>query len=255
MKEHSLIIGGTSGIGRVLVNMLSDEQHAVSVVAKQSAPEKDLKLKNVQYWIKDINDKRAVFSCIDDITDKVGLINNLFFFQRFRGEGDDWAGEIETTLTATKNIIDYIKNKFAKDGNRSIVVVSSIADTLVAEEQPVSYHVSKAGLKQLVRYYAAVLGPMGIRINSVSPGVILKDEAKDFYNKNSQLLNLYKDIIPLKRMGNSEDVVNAMIYLSSEKAAYITGQNIIIDGGLSLIWQESLSRKLTQNEINIVRKE
>jgi NAD(P)-dependent dehydrogenase (short-subunit alcohol dehydrogenase family) len=81
----------------------------------------------------------------------------------------------------------------------------------------------------------------------------MKEEAMDFYKKNSQLLDLYRDIIPLKRMGTSEDVVNAMIYLCSEKAAYITGQNIIIDGGLSLIWQESLSRKLTQKEINIVR--
>ncbi len=253
VKEHSLIIGGTSGIGRVLVNALSKEKQIVSVIANQPANEKDENLESVLYLIADITDKQAVLSCVDNVVEKNGLLNNLFFFQRFRGEGDDWSGEIETSLTATKNIIDYSKTKFVNTGNKSIVVVGSIANTLIAEEQPVSYHVAKAGLNQLVRFYATVIGPSGIRINSVSPGVIMKEEAIDFYKKNSQLLDLYRDIIPLKRMGKSEDVVNTMIYLCSEKAAYITGQNIIIDGGLSLIWQESLSRKLTQKKLKIVR--
>lgn len=96
----------------------------------------------------------------------------------------------------------------------------------------------------MVRYYAVTLGPRRIRVNSVSPGTVLKDESKDFYLKNEQLYNLYKGIIPLGRMGTAEEVANVVAFLCSSKASFITGQNIVVDGGLSLIWQETLARKV-----------
>ncbi len=175
-------------------------------------PMKRAKIRKRFISIADITDKQAVLSCVDNVVEKNGLLNNCLF-PAISWRGDDWSGEIETSLTATKNIIDYSKTKFVNTGNKSIVVVGSIANTLIAEEQPVSYHVAKAGLNQLVRFYATVIGPSGIRINSVSPGVIMKEEAIDFYKKNSQLLDLYRDIIPLKRMGNSEDVVNTRSFM------------------------------------------
>jgi NAD(P)-dependent dehydrogenase (short-subunit alcohol dehydrogenase family) len=58
-------------------------------------------------------------------------------------------------------------------------------------------------------------------------------------------MNLYKTIIPLARMGTSEEVANVIAFLCSHKASFVTGQNIVVDGGLSLIWQETLARRLS----------
>jgi len=138
---------------------------------------------------------------------------------------------------------------FSDDGqSNSIVLVSSIADRYVAPEQSLGYHLAKAGFSQLARYYALELGPLGIRVNSVSPCVVAKDEAREFYDKNEWLVDRYKKFIPLGRMGKPEDIVNAIMFLAGEQASYITGQNIVVDGGLTLRSHESLIRDLPREE-------
>ena len=108
----------------------------------------------------------------------LGPLTGLVFLQRFRGEGDAWVGELQTSLSATRFLIDHLAGDFRADGQGAIVVVASNAARYVACEQPVGYHVVKAGLVQLVRYYAATLGRKGIRVNAVSPCAILKEESK-----------------------------------------------------------------------------
>ena len=181
-------------------------------------------------------------------------MNSIVFSHRYRGHDDDWAGELQLSLTATKNIIDYLADKFTDDGG-SIVIIGSIASYLIAEEQPLSYHVGKACINQMIRYYAVKLGPRGIRFNCISSGTILKDESKDFYLKNEKLYNLYKSLSPLNRMGTSEDIANAAVFLSSAKASFINGTNLVVDGGISLRGHESLARKLSSlNDLKVTRE-
>lgn len=94
----------------------------------------------------------------------------------------------------------------------------------------------------MARYYALVLGPMGIRVNSVSPWVVAKDEGKEFYDKNKWLVDSFSRLIPLGRMGKPQDIAIPIMFLASEQASYIIGQNIAIDGGLTLRSHESLIR-------------
>lgn len=243
IKKHFLIIGGTRGIGKQIVKTIAQDNHIVSVIGR-NIPNEFYKFSNVFYYSCDITNLTKIKNIILDIIKKKGKISHLIFCQRYRGAGDDWQGEFETSLTATKNIIEFTINKFDNTKERSIVLISSIISRFISLEQPVSYHIGKAGINALTCYYAVTLGQKGIRVNSVLPGTTLKDESKEFYLKNKPLQKLYKQIVPLGRMGTSQDVANVVSFLCSEKSSFITGQNIIVDGGLFLQNHEYLSRNL-----------
>lgn len=253
-KEHFLIIGGTKGIGRALVRTFAGKSRVISVIGRASISEEDKNLPGVRYWSVDLTDKQRLLVVLSDILNKSGKLSHLVFLQRYRDGGDDWLGEIEVSLTATKEIIEHLADEFSGNDENSIVIVGSIADRLVFEEQPVSYHVAKAGLNQMARYFAVALGPKGIRVNCVLPGTVLKDESKDFYLRNEEIHNLYKKIIPLGRMGTSEEVAGVIDFLCSKAGAFVTGQSIIVDGGLSLQGHESLARRLSSlNHLKVTR--
>src|SRR4030067_2762347 len=244
-RMHSLIIGGTRGIARALVKSWSEDGHFLSIIGRSQPAEEDRQLSNVHYWSVDLLDSERLMTVLAEIIRQNGRLNNLVFFQRYRGEGDYWAGEIELNLTVTKKVIERLVDEFDGAGEKSVVIISSLDSHFILDEVPVSYHVAKAGQNHLVRYYAVKLASQGIRVNAVSPAIIMKEEAKDFYFQNEKLHSLYKTITPLGRMGRTEDIANAIAFLCSEKASFITGQNIVVDGGLSLQSQQSLARKLT----------
>ncbi len=254
-KKHTLIIGGTRGMGRALVKTLAESGHTLSVIGRRQPSEEDRTIANVYYWVVDLLDLEKLSQTLTDIISQYGKLNNLVFFQQYRGQEDDWTGEIETSLTATKNVIETLAEQFEDNNESSIVIVSSIAGQFIALEQPLSYHVAKAGINQMVRFYAVNLGSKGIRVNSVASGTMLKEESKDFYLQNEELHNLYKSIIPLGRMGTSQELANVITFLCSPQASFITGQNLVVDGGISLQWHESLARKLTPlTNLNVSRK-
>ncbi len=141
--------------------------------------------------------------------------------------------------------MDYLTPHFAPEGDKGIVMVSSVFSKQVGEGQLASYHVAKAGLDQLMRYYAVNLGSKSIRSNGVTPFTFLKEESKSFYLSNLPLTEMYANIIPLRRMATTEDSANAINFLCSPSASFLTGQNITVDGGLSLVWPETLARRLS----------
>src|SRR3989344_2520254 len=242
-KIHTLVIGATRGLGREIVKTLHSEGHLISAVGRHLV--KNSKTPGVSYLLTDLTDSQKLAKTLDAIVKQNGKLNNLVFCQRFRGDGkDNWQGEISITLAVTKNIIEQLKDQFRKDSDKSIVAISSIINKYIALEQPVSYHVAKSGLIQLVRYYAVILGPLGIRVNSVSPGTFVKEESREFYENNKKLQGLYKKITPLGRMNTSADIANVVSFLVNPKSSFITGQNIIVDGGISLHSHETLARSL-----------
>lgn len=240
---HSVVIGGTRGIGRALVRAFSAAGHTVSVVGKRSPAAADLHLLGVRHWTVDILDPDALTAALADIVADHGKLVNLVLLQRYRAQDDDWSGELATSLTASRNIIDLLSDRFKDRSNCSIVIGSSIASSSIAPNQPLSYHVGKAGLEQMVRYYAVSLGPMGIRVNGIAPCTVLKEESRDFYLHNVALLDLYRRIVPLGRMGTAEEVAQCVAYLCGPGASFITGQTIVVDGGMSLRTQESVARE------------
>ena len=247
-ERHFLVVGGTRGTGRVLVrHLLEVEGNCVSVLGRSSGG--DIQAPRMTHHAVDVANRGGLLSCLDKAVEIYGKFTCVIFLQRQRAKKGEFDIELTVALSATKNAIDHLVDRrlFSTDGqSNSIVLVSSIADRYVAPEQSLGYHLGKAGISQLARYYALALGPMGIRVNSVSPCVVAKDEAKEFYDKNEWLVDRFNKFIPLGRMGRPQDIVNVIMFLAGEQASYITGQNIVVDGGLTLRSHESLVRDFSQ---------
>ena len=133
--------------------------------------------------------------------------------------------------------------KFSSADN-SIVFVSSVFGEYVGEGQALSYHLGKAGMNSLMRFYAVSLGKKGVRTNAVTPFTFIKEESKDFYNSQTELLNMYKEIVPLGRIGSVDEISDVILFLCGNQSRYVNGQNIYIDGGLSIVWPESIAKSV-----------
>jgi NAD(P)-dependent dehydrogenase (short-subunit alcohol dehydrogenase family) len=244
MASHTLLIGGTKGLGRVVARQLSRRGDSISVFGRTEMSIDDQTTSLIDSYQVDITDSADVTSTVAALVAKRGPLNYCVFLQRYRGKDDDWVGEIQTTLTATKRIVEIIMPHMALDGDKALLMVSSVFAKYIGDSQPASYHVAKAGLEQLMRFYALNLGPKGIRCNVVTPFTYLKEESKKFYLDNKKIMDVYEGVIPLQRMASAEDSANAIQYLCSEQASFISGQNLVVDGGLSLVWPETVARRM-----------
>lgn len=242
---HTLIIGGTRGLGREVVRLLSSSGHTVTVIGRREPVAVDRDIPNTKFHIADLADLTGFKATLAEIVKIRGKLSYLVFCQRYRGKDDDWQGELDITLTATKVAVEALQDEFTDKDDKGIVMVSSVFGDYIGEGQAISYHISKAGLNQMMRFYAVNLGRKGIRVNGVTPFTFLKEESKDFYLNNRPLHDLYCNMIPLGRMPTSEDSAKIINFLCSSQAGFINGQNIYVDGGLSLVWPETLARKLT----------
>jgi NAD(P)-dependent dehydrogenase (short-subunit alcohol dehydrogenase family) len=238
-----IVFGGTRGIGRAVAKLLAREGNQVVVVGRREPAPGSLD-PAIQVVTGDFTEPAPLAEKLRRVIREHGKIRGMVFTQRFRGSSDPWQGEFQVTLSATKYLIEDLQDEFDGNGKGAIVVVGSNAAQFVAREQPLSYHVAKAGLVQLVRYFAATLGSKSIRVNAVSPCTILKEESRAFYLGNERLSELYRRITPLGRMGTAEEVAEAVAFLCGPRASFITGQELTVDGGLSLALHDSLARAL-----------
>jgi len=223
----SLIIGGTRGIGLVVRDHLLNRGDLVYTVSRSKTDEK--------YHINcDISKDCSV------ISDKVDSIDNVIFMHRYRG--NDWNDEFDITVKGVDNVVKSIVSKLTK--NSSIVILSSNASHFVLNEQSAQYHSSRAALEGLMRYYAVMYGPKMIRCNCILPSTIIKPENEEFFLKNNNIREMIERITPLGRMGSSEDIANVIDFLCSDKSSFITGNLFYVDGGLSMVGQESIARNL-----------
>ncbi|MGO1470797.1 MAG: SDR family oxidoreductase, partial [Tissierella sp.] len=130
----------------------------------------------------------------------------------------------KSIFVSTKEIMPYME----ENGGR-IVITSSITGNRVGNPKLAHYSAAKAGINGFMRTAALELASMGITINAVEPGNIMtpgmKSSLGDEYIKNQE------SIIPLKKLGDPEDIAHTIMFLASDEASYITGQSIVVDGG------------------------
>lgn len=146
-----------------------------------------------------------------------------------------WDKTMHLNLRATFFMVQaFATHRVAKGGGGSVVIVSS-TNGFQAETDSVAYDTSKGGLVMMTRSLAVSLAPHGIRVNGIAPGLIRTPLTKTWMETRADdLLKHYEKKILLGHVGESSDCAGAAVFLSSSAARYITGEIIVIDGGLTI---------------------
>jgi 3-oxoacyl-[acyl-carrier protein] reductase len=237
--KNILVTGGTRGIGRQIVEVLSAAGSNVSFTyagSAQIAREMENTLPNVKGYELKLGSElvdRQLEEIVSEHKILHGLVNNAGItndgFMLIQKE-ENWKSVLDVNLMGSYKVTKAFLPALLKQKDKaSIVFVSSVAG-IVGVAGQTNYSVSKSGLIALTKSLSKELAPKKIRVNAVSPGYITSDMT-DKLNEN--LREQFKQNVPLRRFGNPEEIANVVEFLLSDKASYITAQNIVVDGGLT----------------------
>lgn len=242
LKDKVIIVTGGSGlIGKEIVKDL--KQKGAIVINADISVETDLQNRTIN---TNITSEESVIQTIESVVKHFGkidgLVNNAYPKTKDWGTKfedityDSWRQNVDmqmnTTFLFTQKIIpELLKTKGAIVNITSIYGVvgndfTIYENTSIGTAAP--YAAIKGGIINFTRYLASYYGRQGIRVNCVSPGGI-------FDHQDPNFVSAYEKKVPLKRMGNPEDIAPSVSFLLSEEARYITGQNLIVDGGWTIV--------------------
>ena len=243
LKDKIIVITGGNGLlGRDIIKRLKSE--GAFCINLEINHETNEDLSNINC---DITNENVIDKTIAMIINKYGRIDGLVnnAYPRTKDWGlkfeeiplDSWKKNIDMQLNSYFYLTQKISDQMVIKKSGNIVNIASIYGLVGPDftvyngtnmTMPAAYSVIKGGLVNFTRYLASYLGSHQIRVNTVSPGGI-------FDNQNEIFVNNYNNKVPMRRMGIPSDISPSVAFLLSDEASYITGQNLIIDGGWTAI--------------------
>ena len=244
--QVALVTGGSRGIGKAIVLALAREGAKVAFVYRGSqAAARELETDVIaaggtaKAWQGDVSDPEAAkaitagviaeWGRLDILVNNAGVIKDGLFV---RMDDAAWKTVLATNLDGTfyfcreAAVQMQLKQRYGR-----IINVSSIAADHVNVGQA-NYSASKGAVNSLTRALAVELGSRGVTVNAVAPGFIETDMSEAVRNKAGDFIA--KKLVPLRRLGKPEDIAGVVVFLAGPAGAYVTGQVITVDGGLSL---------------------
>jgi NAD(P)-dependent dehydrogenase (short-subunit alcohol dehydrogenase family) len=237
--EVAVITGGAGILGPRFAEALARRGAKVAVLDRKPGTGRE------RAWQVDISDRAALERVKREVEDALGPVSVLvnaaatktegFFepFERYRLA--DWEEVMRTNCTGAMLAAQLFGASMAQAGRGSIINILSIYGIVAPDQRiyegstintPAVYSASKAALWGLTRYLATYWAARNVRVNAVTPGGVFNDHGEPF-------LGRYSARVPLGRMAQADEISGAVVFLASRASSYVTGQNIVVDGGLS----------------------
>jgi 3-oxoacyl-[acyl-carrier protein] reductase len=240
----AIITGGSRGIGRACVLAFAQAGAKIIFTYNKSVEEANALTAEVekigttclslQIDVRDYNQCRSViekaleqFKEIDILINNAGITKDKALLMMTL---DDWKDVIDTNLSGTFNMTRAAITTLLKQKKGCIINMSSISG-IVGLARQTNYSASKAGIIGFSKALAKEVAPYNIRVNAVCPGFINTEIVSSLHeNIKKEILNT----IPVKRIGEAKEVADLCVFLASDKASYITGEAVKVDGGLAI---------------------
>jgi 3-oxoacyl-[acyl-carrier protein] reductase len=240
-----IVTGGSRGIGRAIVEIFSAEgadvtflfrgntAAAAEVIATGRAAGRPITAEQV-----DVRDAQGCTEAVERVAERCGhidvLVNNAGLVRDsllgFLGE-DDVRTVLETNVGGVFNMTRAVVTHMIARRAGKIINISSVAGEKGGRGQT-NYAASKGAINAFTRALAVELASRGVTVNAIAPGFIATDMSAAIRNKAGDLIE--KKMIPMRRIGQPEDIAKVAVFLASDDSAYMTGQVLTVDGGLSL---------------------
>ena len=251
MTKEIIITGAAGFLGSKFSKFFADTDYKVIGIDKNEKKLKLIESENIVTICADITNEKEVSQIHNFLKKKYnicGLINNAAIdavpsktsLKNLRYPSlDTWNIEINVSIIGTFLMTKYFGELMIKKKNGSIINIGSDLSFIVPNQKiykssyknyikPVTYSVIKHGMLGLTKYFASLYGKSNVRVNMISPGPIKNNQSK-------KLLNELKNIIPMERLADPKEILGLLYFLTSSESSYITGQNILIDGGRTII--------------------
>jgi 3-oxoacyl-[acyl-carrier protein] reductase len=241
-SKVAIITGGSRGIGKSICESFAQNGCNVAFTYNNSKESAESLVKELngsgikaKAYKSDASNFDDATKLVEDVLDDFGkidiLVNNAGIKKDnllMRMEKSDFDFVINTNLSSVFNLTKASIKTFLKQRNGSIINISSVVGVKGNAGQS-NYSASKAGIIGFSKSIALELGSRNIRSNVIAPGFIETDMTNSL---SEDVINSWKESIPLKRGGNPSDVGNACVFLASDLSSYITGQTLHVDGGM-----------------------
>lgn len=239
LKDKSVIVtGGSKGIGRGIATVFAKHGAKVTIAARNEADMMkavDEIAGDVRYIKCDVSDWNSVKSMVEEAVKTQGgldvLCANAGAFPQTKivdMDPEEWDDVMATNLRSSFLCVKAAIPHFERAGKGRVVLTSSITGPVTGFPGWAHYGASKAGQLGFLKTAAMELSRYNTTINAVMPGNIYTEGLQDL---GQEYLDTMAASIPLKRLGAVEDIGNAALFFASDEAAYITGQQIVVDGG------------------------